>query len=325
MFLPKKKVAIVAMARTTRDQAPWDDPDWEIWGINEAYRLKYMKRWDRWFQLHPHWNFSREKNPNDPRHMAWLRSRPAPGEPGFFPIYMQEHFEDVPASVKYPLDEVLEMLKVRYINSTVSAMIALAIYEERPEIALYGIEMGTNTEYWYQRPGGEFMLGFALARGIAITIPKECLLLKGKLYGWEAIPMIGRQELEAYFKGVREREKAEMGQYNCMLGAMQETQDQLGQIVNDEARAPLEKRIQELTKEIPMQKALLHQIIGGRMVLADLINRIDMQEPGGRVPDASLDGDPLPLLNVSSATPLEGAQDEQPPQSPPPDAGGGEA
>ena len=48
----KKTVALVGMAFTSCSLAPWDDKDVEIWGLNEQHYYPWMKRWDRWFQLH---------------------------------------------------------------------------------------------------------------------------------------------------------------------------------------------------------------------------------------------------------------------------------
>ena len=50
----KNTVAIVGFAKSTRHLVPYEDMETEIWGINDAYHVKgFMKRWDRWFQLHP--------------------------------------------------------------------------------------------------------------------------------------------------------------------------------------------------------------------------------------------------------------------------------
>src|SRR3989337_3939853 len=59
------KVAIVAFSKTTRHFAPFDDPTWEIWGLNEEYRFQWMRRWDRWFQIPPYLDFMRQGNPNE--------------------------------------------------------------------------------------------------------------------------------------------------------------------------------------------------------------------------------------------------------------------
>ncbi|MCK4815325.1 hypothetical protein KA005_06110, partial [bacterium] len=48
----KKTVAVVGLAPTSCSLAPYDDPEVEIWGLNEAHAFPWMKRWDRWFQIH---------------------------------------------------------------------------------------------------------------------------------------------------------------------------------------------------------------------------------------------------------------------------------
>src|SRR5512147_2410648 len=77
------KVALVGFAPTTRDQIPWDDPSYEIWTVNEAGNtsipaFQWVKRFDRLFQMHPRWDFSRKNNTNDPNHYHWLRNESAP-------------------------------------------------------------------------------------------------------------------------------------------------------------------------------------------------------------------------------------------------------
>lgn len=75
----KKTVAIVGFAPTTRDLVPYDDPNVEVWGLNEAYFYNFMKdkdgnnRWDRWFQIHQRWSFTRLNNENHNEHWRWLQ------------------------------------------------------------------------------------------------------------------------------------------------------------------------------------------------------------------------------------------------------------
>jgi len=76
----KKTVAIVGFAPTTRDIAPYDNPNVEIWGLNEAYEHGFMVtkdgqfRADLWFQIHKPWSYQRPDNRNDPNHWHWLRN-----------------------------------------------------------------------------------------------------------------------------------------------------------------------------------------------------------------------------------------------------------
>jgi hypothetical protein len=139
------------MAETSRHLAPWDDPSVEIWGLNESYARRhkakgetYMRRWDRWFQMHPYWDFTRAANFNHPNHPHWILNRKGPcfecqgrgkiqrpGQPDLqcpecdgsgtydpdrdrrtsfdypFPIYCLEAYSEVPGSVAYPLADII--------------------------------------------------------------------------------------------------------------------------------------------------------------------------------------------------------------------------
>lgn len=212
------KVALVGWWPPNRDLAPWDDPSFEIWGVNEAASKPWMKRWDRWFQVHGRWNFSRPNNPNDPNHFEWLKSLPGPESPDFRPVYMQVGWKDIPASVAYPKDAVeQEFLKPYhkrlrfpegnetgiledgklYSASSAGWMLGLALLEGFPEIHMYGFSMQSDTEYQYQRCNGEFWLGVAIGRKTKIVLPDPCNLLTASgLYGWEVTEMLGRQDIE---------------------------------------------------------------------------------------------------------------------------------
>lgn len=201
-----KTVAIVGMATTNRDQASWENEDVEIWTLNESpsKRFGYIKRVTRHFQLHPLWNCMRDGNQNDPEHNQWLRVQN-------FPIYMQDKYDDIPSSVKYPLDEVFDKFQIpsegkshwREFDSTFPYMLALALYEEFDRIEIYGFEMGSETEYAYQRPNVHLWLGIARGLYLAtgkpeIYIPPDCALLgwDSKLYGYEMIKGINPMEIE---------------------------------------------------------------------------------------------------------------------------------
>lgn len=182
-----RTVALVGSAKRTRDLAPWNDLAVEIWGINEALAYPWMKRASAMFQMHQRWSFTRESNPNDPHHWAWLQ------ELHPFPVYMQEAFPDIPSAQKYPLAWVLDKLKARpYFTGTVAYMLALALAYEFERIELYGIELASDSEWFYQRDCVTYWLGIAQGRGVEIYLPEESTLLKAKLYGYEGGRLIER-------------------------------------------------------------------------------------------------------------------------------------
>ena len=176
---PTKKVAIVAYA-PSRVLAPFNDPTWEIWGLNELYGY-IPDRWDVWFE--PHSAEVMRRTANFEKHHEWLKAQTKP-------IYMKEHYPGIPASVAYPIKQVLDRFGT-YFNNSVSWLIALAILEGATEIALYGVDMALGTEYSDQRPSCEYMIGFARGMGIPVYVPTECDLLKSAwLYGFEDEPKV---------------------------------------------------------------------------------------------------------------------------------------
>jgi len=219
-----KTVALVGMATTTRDQAPWDDKDIEIWTLNEspAKRFEFVKRVTRHFQLHPYWDFMREGNQNDPDHPKWLQ------EEHDFPIYMQEEFEDIPASVKYPFEEICKHFQLtdhtKYFTATFPYMMALALFEGFERIELYGFEMGSDTEYAYQKGSANFWIGMAIGAGVEVYLPDNCTLLgaKEQLYGYEMVLGVNPMALEIDMRRFKNDEDQLVGQVNVVNGKIQE-------------------------------------------------------------------------------------------------------
>lgn len=103
---------------------------------------------------------------------------------------MQEHHDDVPASVEYPKDRILlEFGGIRrYFKNQVAWMIALAMSEGVTHLGLWGINYGHDTEYEIQRGSAEYWLGRVEERGIHLYLPNECSLLAEPvgLYGYES-------------------------------------------------------------------------------------------------------------------------------------------
>ncbi len=197
-----QKVAIVGFAKSW-PLTPFDDPDFEVWGLNELYKFFQQKpnaRADRWFEIH---------NPESPSknnevHHGFLKKFP-------LPIYMWKHYDEFPSSVPYPREEVKAMFNehmifpgsetpskyqnvgAKYSNfsNQITWMMLLAIYEGFKEIHVYGVDMATKEElktadgkvelvgeYIWQRPSCEAVIGFALGRGIKVLVPQQSELCK---------------------------------------------------------------------------------------------------------------------------------------------------
>lgn len=194
---PVKKVAIVGFS-SSRDEAPFDDPSFEIWGLNDLFG--YIPRYDKWFELHDRKAYkldgsevvSEGQNANRGAigdYMTRLK------ETVKCPIYMTETHSDIPNSVRYPIEDITREFgnywqsdNAIYGTNSISFMIALAIYEKYDEIHVFGVDMAVDTEYNEQRPSCEFFLGVAYGRGIKLYLPATSDLLKTRfIYGFEGV------------------------------------------------------------------------------------------------------------------------------------------
>jgi hypothetical protein len=108
---------------------------------------------------------------------------------------MIDRYNEVPASVRYPLEAICEDLlpgftrdgeMVRYFTSSVCLAFALAIHQRYERIELYGVEMASDTEYVYQREGVYFWIGVAIGRGVQVVLHPKCGLFRAPVYGYES-------------------------------------------------------------------------------------------------------------------------------------------
>lgn len=177
----RTKVAILGFVQHYQ-KAPFNDPSFEIWGLNELYQ--FIPRWDRWFELHSRAVYEGDRTRTN-EHIAKIRAMQCP-------VYMHQHWEDIPTSVPYPIQGICQAFpnpcpEARpYLTNSITYMILLAIAEGFQEIHLYGVDMSHTSEYGSQRPSCEWAIGIAQGRGIKVYIPPESDLLKALfLYGFE--------------------------------------------------------------------------------------------------------------------------------------------
>ncbi len=171
------KIAIIGYAESKR-LAPFDNPEWQIWGMNTKF--DYIPRFDLWFDLH-----SPEKILWSPEYCEFLKNN-------IDKVLLAGKVLGIDAKI-YPKDQIFEYFKKNlttdlkaseFFTCSVAWMIALAIYKGANEIGLYGINQSANKERdESQRTAVALFTGYALGKGIKITIPKESVLFsKEKLY-----------------------------------------------------------------------------------------------------------------------------------------------
>lgn len=204
-----RTLAIVGSHKDTRNFAPWDQADTDFWLFNESAAIGWAKKVDAIFQVHSPPVWKNPMNRNCPDFPIWIRQVHP------FPIYMQQVYKEVPSSVKYPLDEVSDLLipglfrgdtwedlkRSYYYTSTVCYALALGIYQAVTEgtysrIEIHGIEMESDTEYRYQRDGVFFWVGIALGHGIQVKINPRSNLFREPLYGYEGDVTLSRKHIQ---------------------------------------------------------------------------------------------------------------------------------
>lgn len=151
-------------------EAPFDDPTWEMWGVATCIGNPGLKRLDRVLELH------------EPE--SW-KPRVAEINDAKIPVWMWKHYDEIPLSEAFPIDEITGRFR-KYFTNSISFLIAKAIMDGYTDIGLFGVHMATTTEYAHQRPSCEYFLGYAEALGINVWIPDGADLLKAaRMYGFE--------------------------------------------------------------------------------------------------------------------------------------------
>lgn len=165
-------IAIVGLSPSTRHLIPWD---WQVWGL--PWDAEHYYRFDRHFEMHDRRLLEKPEalRPDD----YWERLAT------LSPVYMQRQHDDLPGSVAYPLDDVQASVfkgfpraqwSVGYqgdwYNSSPAYMLALAIHEGAERIGLYGIDVRDDSEFAYESPCLEYLIGLAVGRGIEVVIPE---------------------------------------------------------------------------------------------------------------------------------------------------------
>ena len=172
------KVAIVGLAQASRHLVPWDDPEWQVWGLawdSERYRMHSV------FEMHDVPTLKRVY----PDLEAYFEKLSHCSK-----VYTQDVIPGLANSVRFPFADVAQVCGP-YWESSIAYAMSLAITQGAEEIGIYGVNMKADEEYAYQRPNLEYLIGLAKGKGIEVHIPDSSPLLKfsgfdgyhGR-YGW---------------------------------------------------------------------------------------------------------------------------------------------
>ena len=153
-----KPLAIIGLGPKTRDDIPWQDETWECWGLTwDAYAPRYSLG----FEIH-----------DDP---ALLAEQTPRLQEICIPVYLNKADPAIPLSLTYPLDKV-KALVGDYFGSSIAYMLALAIYQHRERMDLFGVDLSEDM-YDHHRPNLEYLIGFARGRGMTVNVPPGSRLM----------------------------------------------------------------------------------------------------------------------------------------------------
>lgn len=275
----RKKVCIVGYAENSRHLAWYNDPDCEIWGVNQLYR--FIPRADRWFQIHHDWQ-DNKKWATGANLAEWLTDAPCP-------VYMIEAQPGMPMTLPYPKAWVKEQLQVHeYFTSSIAMMIALAIAEGFEHIGVYGIDLIVGREYHFEKACVEFYLGIAHAKGIQYHLPQQTALLwQSHTYGYDPEPDYGFFSLDKLRKRSTELHKmvaAQRDSVHVLQGHVEEAE-----LVRDKmpeksgSREVMDARLVDLRQELDRELNLLYLHDGAQQEASRMYQILELKTRGGSV------------------------------------------
>lgn len=153
-----RKVAIIAGGGTA-SLAPFRDEAWELWGMPWIHypRITHL------FEIHADDFYTGPDAERDGTIAETAERFPE------VPVYCHPSraclFKN---PVTYPIEDVLTLLPIPYLESTVAYQLAFALRERVNEVALYGVhQIG---EYIWEKPCVTYLVGLLQGNGIRVSI-----------------------------------------------------------------------------------------------------------------------------------------------------------
>lgn len=164
-----RKIGILGCALPTLALTPFDDPSWELWAHGQLQ--PGLKRFDCWFEIHD----PAKMPPPFAQHIENMQK-------ATHPVYGVRPTPLIPNLIPIDRERLLAKYGTEFMTSTVALMMAHAIEQDpKPaEIGLWGVEMSSEGEYYFQRPGCKFFQWVAEQAGIKVTIPPESDLARDR-------------------------------------------------------------------------------------------------------------------------------------------------
>ena len=178
LLCQKDKLAMVATAEPTRGMAPYDDDEYELWGLAVTQTFVDVRRLDVVFEMHTSEYWERDQN---------VKKRLVETKE---PLYMLDRHDDIPTSIKFPMDTLTSLYRM-YHTSSISYLLCMAYHSylttgKPGHVEMYGMHMAAVEEYQDQRPCVEYWIGRMEGAGMTVIPPDGGVLLTANgLYGLE--------------------------------------------------------------------------------------------------------------------------------------------
>ena len=227
MVIPETRplqFALVGSAPASIQQAPYHDPNWQIWGCSPgAYGVVPKGRSNMWWELH---RYEPGQPWFSPEYCNFLRAHPC--------VAVSALHKEIPNGF-VPDKEAMEKKYGRFFfTSSIAWMMAHAIdiidaagNPPASKIGLWGVDMAANEEYEGQRAGLHFFAHLAEKRGIEVGVPHTSDLFTPRFaYGFDEqthsfVKMRARkQELEQRLAAAMQVLDAKAQEINFLKGAL---------------------------------------------------------------------------------------------------------
>lgn len=240
----KRKLCILGTAWTAKD-APFDNPDYDFWGVAHCLLLPQIKKMDAVFEIHLKDIWSKELHPN---------GKPIIHAANDFScdIYTHEVDADLPRSIKFPREELKAKYKSIipksdhfYMTNSITWMVLLAVDSNKYDtIELYGIHLECDQEWTFERPCLEFWMGYAMGRGIKIDVAEAADVCRcSHEYGYAEIEG-QRKKIQSRIEGFQTRMNDFTSQRTMLVNQLMSLEQEL--------KIPTEERIKRVKEQKEM-------------------------------------------------------------------------
>jgi hypothetical protein len=189
------KIALIGSAPSSRDLAPFNDPEWEIWTCSPSNMD--LPRSDVFFEIHAFDLMARD--PSLTGFLTFLTKHPK--------VYLQKENPHFPNALAYPKDEMVAKYGPYFFTSSLAYMWALALEQKPTHVGMWGVDMTATEEYGYQRAGCHYFIQKARDIGVQVVVPVESDILA-------PTPQYGFRELNPQYRKLLVQRRETVQKYN---------------------------------------------------------------------------------------------------------------